>query len=166
MTVRWGIVACAVLTWFVVGCGARNKVEAPPGDPSPVPPHDEAATRGGDGAPHNAENRAGVLPDSLPPAVEARLRGEAAELAPVLEAVRGTNDITAASVERALVAAGYAADRVEALPRTSSLDGTEYVVYGVSFDDGCVSGMVTPGEVQALPTGRYPEWGCIPPDTH
>lgn len=127
--------------------------------------YDEGATRGGDAAPHEEENRGYLQPGDLTDEARQRLGQQGVALTPTLEQVRASGDITPGTVTRALVAAGFPDEDVEAVPRTSPVDGTtQIVVFGIAFEDGCVSGMVTPTEVQALAMGRYPEWGCIPPD--
>lgn len=137
---------------------------------SPGPPataYDEAATRGGDGAPHQAENRGNMQPDRLTDEARQRLDAEGATLLPTLEQVRAAGVLTPDAVVAALVAAGYETDKTSAMFRTLPVDGTtQYVVFGIRADGGCVTGMVTPTEVDAQAMGPYPEWGCLPPDTH
>jgi hypothetical protein len=129
-------------------------------------PYDEGATRGGDAAPHEKENRGYLQPGDLTDEAEQRLDAVGASLTPTLEQVRASGTITSEAVRGALLTAGYPELDIGAEARTSSLDGTPKVVFGIAFEDGCVSGMVTPTEVQAQAMGRYPEWGCLPPDTH
>jgi hypothetical protein len=128
--------------------------------------YDEAATRGGDAAPHENENRGELQPAHLTDKARQRLDAKGAALTPTLEQVRASGAITPDAVTAALIAAGLPAEDVEAVPRTSWADDTQYVVFGIAFEDGCVSGMVTPAQVQAMAMGRIPEWGCIAPDTH
>jgi hypothetical protein len=129
--------------------------------------YDEGATRGGDAAPHEQENRGYLRPGDLTDEAQQRLDAIGASLTPTLEQVRASGAITPEAVRGALLTAGYPEQDVEAVPRTLPSDGTtQYVVFGIAFQDGCVSGIVTPTEVRAEAMGRYPEWGCIAPDTH
>jgi hypothetical protein len=126
-----------------------------------------AATRGGDAAPHEQENRGYLQPGDLTDEAQQRLDAIGTSLTPTLEQVRASGVITPEAVRGALLAAGYPEQDVGAVPRTLPFDGTtQYVVFGIAFEDGCVSGIVTPTEVRAQAMGRYPEWGCIAPDTH
>jgi len=165
------VVAVGVLLYFVA-----NLNFAPAGSSMPYTvvtstthptAYDEGATRGGDAAPHEQENRGYLQPGDLTDEAQQRLDAIGASLTPTLEQVRASGAITPEAVRGALTAAGYPEQDVGAVPRTSPSDGTtRYVVFGIAFEDGCVSGTVMPTEVRAQAMGRYPEWGCIPPDTH
>ncbi len=133
----------------------------------PATPHDEAATRGGDAAPHQAENRGHLQPGDLTDEARQRLDAEGVALLPTLEQVRQSGMLTQDAVVAALVGAGYEKSAIAAMTRPLPDDmETEYVVFGIKADGGCVTGMVTPTEVDAQAMGPYPEWGCLPPYTH
>lgn len=137
-------------------------VAGPPGTP-----HDEAATRGGDAAPHQAENRGHRQPGDLTDEARHRLDQQGTALLPTLERVRASGTHTPAAVRAALVGAGYPAEDIGVMTRLLPDDmETEYVVFGIRADGGCVTGLVTATEVRAEAMGPYPEWGCLPPDTH
>jgi hypothetical protein len=176
-TVQSALITFAVVVIFAVGImlyKLTNIDLAPAGSSMPYTAtttrptaYDEGATRGGDAAPHEQENRGYLQPGELTAEARQRLDAQGAALTPTLEQVRASGAITPDAVTAALVAAGFPAKNVAAVPRTSSLgDPTQYVVFGIAFTDGCVTGMVTHTEVQAQAMGRYPESGCIPPDTH
>jgi hypothetical protein len=133
----------------------------------PATAYDEGATRAGDAAPHENENNGELQPGDLTDEERQHLNELGSLLTPTLEQVRASGTITPESVTAALVAIGFPAGDVSAVPRTSSIGApTQFVVFGIAVDNGCVSGMVSPAQVQAVAMGRIPEWGCIPPDTH
>lgn len=133
----------------------------------PATAYDEGATRAGDAAPHENENNGELQPGDLTDEERQHLNELGALLTPTLEQVRTSGTITPETVTAALVAIGFPAGDVSAVPRTSSIgDPTQFVVFGIAVDNGCVSGMVSAAKVQAVAMGRIPEWGCIPPDTH
>jgi hypothetical protein len=133
----------------------------------PATAYDEGATRAGDAAPHENENNGELQPGDLTDEERQHLNELGSLLTPTLEQVRASGTITPESVTAALVAIGFPAGDVSAVPRTSSIGTpTQFVVFGIAVDNGCVSGMVSADQVQAVAMGRIPEWGCIPPDTH
>jgi hypothetical protein len=164
------VIAVAVGVVLIIATKVDNPVrpQSMPYPTSTTHPtaYDVGATRGGDAAPHENENRGELQPTHLTDKARHRLDAEGTVLTPTLEQVRASGTITPDAVTAALIAAGLPAEDVEAVPRTSWADDAQYVVFGIAFEDGCVSGMVTPTQVQAMAMGRIPEWGCIPPDTH
>jgi hypothetical protein len=106
-------------------------------------------------------------PEELSDAARERLDAEGVALTPTLEQLRTGGDITPRAVVDALVAFGYPARDIDTVPLKRATDGGEWsVVFGVTFEDGCLSGVVTPTEVRATAMGEYPGSGCIPPDSY
>lgn len=160
------VVAVGMLVFVFTNFRLTPASSPEPSTPSPSA-YDEGATRGGDAAPHQRENREHLRPKDLTEETRQRLDAEGAKLSPALEQVRESGDITPDSVRSALLGAGYPDETVSTVFRMLPADGTtQYVVFGIEFEDGCVAGMVTPTEVDAQAMGRIPEWGCLPPDTH
>jgi hypothetical protein len=102
------------------------------------------------------EQRVGQISDEA----RQRLDAEGLWLAPKLDEVRVSGDITTDSVERALIAAGYTDRNV----RTTWL-ASQVVAFSVEFEDGCLSGTVSAAEVGARAAGQYPSGGCALPET-
>lgn len=108
----------------------------------------------GQGVP--GEQRVGQIGDEA----RQRLDAEGLWLTPKLDEVRTSGDITADSVEQALIAAGYPDRDV----RTTWL-ASQVVAFSIEFEDGCLSGTVSAAEVDAKAAGQYPSGGCALPET-
>lgn len=140
--------------------GARGRDPAPPRPATTTSvevafPHTE--TGPGDLAPHEVENRSGLLPKDLTPEAQQRLNREANRIRPVLESLRAKGDFSAESLKQALVRLGYRADQV-ATQRRENL-----AVFGISAKGGCLLGDIRPERALVLAQGPSAEWGCLPP---
>ncbi|HEX6353521.1 hypothetical protein [Actinophytocola sp.] len=115
--------------------------------------------------PHPPPKPAGPVPErpaDLTDAARQRLDAEGLALIPTLEEVRVSGDITPRAVADALIAFGYP-DRDIEVEVKPAIDARS-VVFGVTFEDGCLSGVVAPTEVRAGAMPEHPYSGCLPPD--
>ncbi|MGI5242746.1 hypothetical protein [Dactylosporangium sp. CA-139066] len=157
--------AAALALTLALAAGCARPAEAPaapdPLGPSPTP----RTVPPGDGAPHNAENNAWKVRTELTDAEKAEAQAAADKIKPALEAVRAGNDFGYTATRSALLALGYAADRIQVQSmRDPTVAGAVYAVrIGTR---ACVIGDVRPERVTAEVRGSAAEFGCLEPYTH
>ncbi len=167
-----GIVLCSLA--LLTACGrppAEPAVAPPPSastSASPVFPRDEAATHGGDGAPHEAENRGPLQRSDPPPEYSGTATDAAHRIEAALQPLRDRNDFLPAAVRPAIIAAGFGTDKVSTVGMTPAGVPYDAPPIGTSFGVSvaprtCVVGAIAADRLTVTVAGTSPEYGCLEP---
>lgn len=163
---------CSLILLAACGRPLEGPVAASaPASTSAPRPYDEAAARGGDGAPHEAENR-GPLQRSDPPSEYHGTADDAAQrIEAALRPLHDRGDNLPAAVTPAIIAAGFPAEKVSIrgmLPASAAYDAPPIgTAFGVSVAPRtCVVGAIAADRLVVQVAGSSAEYGCLEPVTH